>query len=106
MELRVKVGRVEDMEMSEPVSPTGQYFNSSVLSVSVIAILEFDNPIDDSSSLALINNVFLPINPRFSSIMVTYNSLYYHYSFTLDCFYCSSRKNVNLPIKTIYIVFH
>lgn len=71
MELKVKVERVEDKEMSEPVSPTGQYFNSSVLSISVISILEFDNPIDDSSSLALINDVFLPINPRFSSIMVT-----------------------------------
>ncbi|KAL7587932.1 hypothetical protein Lser_V15G40508 [Lactuca serriola] len=70
MELKVKVERVEDKEMSEPVSPTGQYFNSSVLSISVISILEFDNPIDDSSSLALINDVFLPINPRFSSIMV------------------------------------
>ncbi|XP_071691338.1 wax ester synthase/diacylglycerol acyltransferase 4-like [Rutidosis leptorrhynchoides] len=70
MELRVKVGRVEDMEKSEPVSPTGQYFNSSVLSVSVMSVLEFENPIDDSSSLALINNVFLPINTRFSSIMV------------------------------------
>ncbi|KAL4573127.1 hypothetical protein LXL04_019922 [Taraxacum kok-saghyz] len=70
MELKVNVGRVEDVEMSEPVSPTGQYFNSSVLSVSVISILEFDDPIDDSSSLALINDVFLPINPRFSSIMV------------------------------------
>ncbi|KAI3780640.1 hypothetical protein L2E82_10625 [Cichorium intybus] len=70
MEFKVKVGGVEDVEMSEPVSPTGQYFNSSVLSVSVISVLEFDNPIDDSTSLALINDVFLPINPRFSSIMV------------------------------------
>ncbi|KAJ0434241.1 hypothetical protein HanIR_Chr17g0879301 [Helianthus annuus] len=70
MELKVEVGCVEDVTMSEPVSPTGQYFNSSVLSISIICILEFENPIDDSSSLALINNVFLPINPRFSSIMV------------------------------------
>ncbi|KAL8267685.1 hypothetical protein R6Q59_001483 [Mikania micrantha] len=70
MELKVNVECVKNVEPSEPVSPTGQYFNSSVLSVSVISILEFDNPIDDSSSLELINNVFLPINPRFSSIMV------------------------------------
>nr|XP_043612915.1 wax ester synthase/diacylglycerol acyltransferase 4-like [Erigeron canadensis] len=73
MVLKVKVESVEDHDMemwSEPVSPTGQYFNSSVLSVSVISILEFENPLDDSSSLTLINNVFLPINPRFSSIMV------------------------------------
>ncbi|XP_071716704.1 wax ester synthase/diacylglycerol acyltransferase 4-like [Rutidosis leptorrhynchoides] len=70
MALRVKVGRGEALERSEPVSPTAQYFNSSVLSISVIAVLEFENPINDSSSLALINDVFLPINPRFSSIMV------------------------------------
>ncbi|MFS8024193.1 putative O-acyltransferase, WSD1, O-acyltransferase WSD1 [Helianthus anomalus] len=70
MELKVEVGCVEVETMSEPVSPTGQYFNSSVLSISIISILEFENPIDDSSSLALVNNVFLPINPRFSSIMV------------------------------------
>ncbi|KVI04342.1 O-acyltransferase, WSD1, C-terminal [Cynara cardunculus var. scolymus] len=70
MALKVKVGGMEDVELSEPVSPTGQYFNSSVLCVSVIGVLEFDNPIDDSSSIALINDVFLPINTRFSSIMV------------------------------------
>ncbi|KAL4572843.1 hypothetical protein LXL04_019631 [Taraxacum kok-saghyz] len=70
MDLKVKVGGVKDGDMSEPVSPTGQYFNSSVLSVSLICILEFDNPIDDSSSLSLINDVFLPISARFSSIMV------------------------------------
>ncbi|GKC64775.1 O-acyltransferase WSD1-like protein [Tanacetum coccineum] len=70
MVLKVNIGVVEDVEMSEPVSPTAQYFNSSALSVSIIGILEFENPFDDSSSLTLINNVFLPINPRFSSIMV------------------------------------
>ncbi|KAK2972609.1 hypothetical protein RJ640_029228 [Escallonia rubra] len=54
----------------EPVSPTGQYFNSSVLSVSVLAVLESEIPIDDSLTLTLLKDVFLPINPRFSSIMV------------------------------------
>ncbi|KAF5199114.1 O-acyltransferase wsd1-like [Thalictrum thalictroides] len=57
-------------EGHEPVSPTGQYFNSSVLSVSVICALESEIPIDDSSTLTLLKNVFLPINPRFSSIMI------------------------------------
>ncbi|KAL7587197.1 hypothetical protein Lser_V15G40516 [Lactuca serriola] len=70
MDLRVKVGGLKDVVLSEPVSPTGQYFNSSVLSISILCVLEFENPFDDSSSLALINDVFLPINPRFSSIMV------------------------------------
>ncbi|EYU28207.1 hypothetical protein ABFS82_13G029000 [Erythranthe guttata] len=57
-------------EITEPVSPTGQYFTSSVISVSVIAVLEFEFPIDDSQTATLLENVFLPINPRFSSLMV------------------------------------
>ncbi|XAR68010.1 hypothetical protein NMG60_11002986 [Bertholletia excelsa] len=54
----------------EPVSPTGQYFNSSVLSVSVLAVLEILVPIDDSQTMSLLKDLFLPINPRFSSVMV------------------------------------
>ncbi|RXH68704.1 hypothetical protein DVH24_031037 [Malus domestica] len=57
-------------EELEPVSPNGHYFNSSVLSVSVLAVLEYEIPIDDSQTLSLLENVFLPISPRFSSIMV------------------------------------
>ncbi|KAL6284471.1 hypothetical protein ACE6H2_015400 [Prunus campanulata] len=57
----------------EPVSPTGQYFNSSILSVAILAVLEFELPINDSQALSLLQDVFLPINPRFSSIMVSDN---------------------------------
>ncbi|XP_008244954.1 PREDICTED: O-acyltransferase WSD1-like, partial [Prunus mume] len=57
----------------EPVSPTGQYFNSSILSVAILAVLEFEVPINDSQTLSLLQDVFLPINPRFSSIMVRDN---------------------------------
>lgn len=62
----------QDEEFQEPVSPTGQYFNSSVMMVSVIGVLESEIPIeeDESLTLKLIREVFLPINPRFSSIMV------------------------------------
>ncbi|KAI9176796.1 hypothetical protein LWI28_025885 [Acer negundo] len=59
------------MELEEPVSPTGQYFNSSVLSICVLAVLESEIPVDDSSTMSLLQDVFLPINPRFSSIMVS-----------------------------------
>ncbi|XP_056166303.1 wax ester synthase/diacylglycerol acyltransferase 4-like isoform X1 [Syzygium oleosum] len=59
-----------DAEGLEPVSPAGQYFNSKVMSVSVLAMLEFEIPIDDLQIMSLIKDVFLPINPRFSSIMV------------------------------------
>ncbi|KAI8008802.1 O-acyltransferase WSD1 [Camellia lanceoleosa] len=57
---------------SMPVSPCAQYFNSSALSVSILCVLEFEVPIsiDDSQTFPLLKDVFLPINPRFSSIMV------------------------------------
>ncbi|KAI8028193.1 O-acyltransferase WSD1 [Camellia lanceoleosa] len=57
---------------SMPVSPCAQYFNSSALSISILCVLEFEVPIsiDDSQTLPLLKDVFLPINPRFSSIMV------------------------------------
>ncbi|CAK7322762.1 unnamed protein product [Dovyalis caffra] len=57
--------------ISEPVSPTGQFLSSSVLSLCVIGVLESEVPIDDSQTMPLLKTVFLPINPRFSSIMVT-----------------------------------
>ncbi|KAL5143563.1 O-acyltransferase WSD1 [Glycine soja] len=57
-------------EQLEPVSPVGQYFNSSMLCIYIIGVLEFEVPIDDLQTYALLKDVFLPINPRFSSIMV------------------------------------
>ncbi|KAJ0110543.1 hypothetical protein Patl1_02265 [Pistacia atlantica] len=54
----------------EPVSPTGQYLNSSALSLSILGVLEFEVPIDNLPVMSLIKDLFLPINPRFSSIMV------------------------------------
>ncbi|XP_031091546.1 O-acyltransferase WSD1-like [Ipomoea triloba] len=55
-----------------PASPFSHYMNSSVLSFTIIAVLEIGVPIEDDDSVILseIRDVFLPINPRFSSIMV------------------------------------
>ncbi|KAI3872035.1 hypothetical protein MKX03_009895 [Papaver bracteatum] len=69
-ELKLKVS-ICDEEETEPVSPTGQYYNSKALCVSILAVFESEVPVDDSSALELLRSVFLPINPRFSSIMVT-----------------------------------
>ncbi|GLU06408.1 hypothetical protein SLE2022_234470 [Rubroshorea leprosula] len=55
---------------SEPVSPAGQYFSSSVLSISIINVWEAKEPIDDSQAVWQLRKHFLPISPRFSSIMV------------------------------------
>ncbi|RDX87691.1 O-acyltransferase WSD1 [Mucuna pruriens] len=57
-------------EQAEPVSPMGRYFNSSVMCIYIIGVLEFEVPIHDLQTFALLKDVFLPINPRFSSIMV------------------------------------
>ncbi|GLT63748.1 hypothetical protein SLA2020_362870 [Shorea laevis] len=56
--------------ISEPVSPAGQYFNSSVLSISIINVWEAKEPIDDSQAVWQLRTHFLPISQRFSSIMV------------------------------------
>ncbi|EPS63572.1 hypothetical protein M569_11213 [Genlisea aurea] len=60
----------EEEEEEEAVSPSGEYLKSSKLDLTILGVLEFQNPIDDSPTLLLIDRVFLPINPRFSSIMV------------------------------------
>jgi len=62
-------------EVQEPVSPHGQYFNSSVICSYVFGFLELAIPIDDSQTMPLLKDVFLPINPRFSSIMVLHTYL-------------------------------
>ncbi|CAJ2642281.1 unnamed protein product [Trifolium pratense] len=57
-------------EVREPVSPSGQYFNTAPLCSYVFGFLELEIPIDDDQAMYLLQHVFLPINPRFSSIMV------------------------------------
>ncbi|KAH9792405.1 diacylglycerol O-acyltransferase [Citrus sinensis] len=59
-----------DEVVAQPVSPIGQYFSSSVLSISILAVLESEVPVDDLPAISLLKDIFLPINPRFSSIMV------------------------------------
>ncbi|KAK2434716.1 O-acyltransferase WSD1 [Trifolium repens] len=57
-------------DVTHPVSPSGQYFNTPILCSYVFGFLESEIPIDDSQTMYLFKHVFLPINPRFSSIMV------------------------------------
>lgn len=75
-EIEAKKTRMElkEEEESEPVSPTAQYLSSSTLSLCILAILEFEQVLDDSLLMQLVKDVFLSISPRFSSVMVT--SLY------------------------------
>ncbi|XP_009335177.2 wax ester synthase/diacylglycerol acyltransferase 11-like [Pyrus x bretschneideri] len=63
----------DEVVVLEPVSPTAQYFTSSVLSVSNIGVMELENPLSESQAISLLKTLFLPISPRFSSIVVEIN---------------------------------
>ncbi|KAH9610087.1 hypothetical protein KSS87_014216 [Heliosperma pusillum] len=73
--LQIKTRCKEADREVEPVSPTGQYFNSKKLSICVLSVLESEVPIhiDTSGTMKLLQDVFLPINSRFSSIMMPQN---------------------------------
>ncbi|KMZ58450.1 O-acyltransferase WSD1 [Zostera marina] len=58
---------VEDVQ---PVSPSSQYFITSELALFIIAAFEMEAPFDDSKGLELVEKLFLPINTRFSSILI------------------------------------
>ncbi|KAL9243807.1 hypothetical protein vseg_017649 [Gypsophila vaccaria] len=70
--LQIKTRCKEEGAEVEPVSPTGQYFNSKKLSIAILTVLESEIPIhiDVSGTMKMLEDVFLPINSRFSSIMV------------------------------------
>ncbi|KAI3887634.1 hypothetical protein MKW92_052724 [Papaver armeniacum] len=68
---KVKIRSSSIDEDLVPTTPTGQYYCSSSLSVSILAVLELETPLDDSQAIPMLKNVFLPINPRFSSLLVT-----------------------------------
>jgi len=82
--------------ISAPVSPAGQFLSNSVLSLSVIAVLETEVPFDDSQTVSLLNNVFLPINPRFSSIMVLFLSFFLSFFFSSLVPFILMHKRENL----------
>ncbi|KAI3795304.1 hypothetical protein L1987_37955 [Smallanthus sonchifolius] len=73
MEVKIKKGGPEE-ELSEPVSPTGQYF-SIPPAVCIIAVFEFENSVDDSNFAAVIMDTFPRINPRFTSVMTLCSGL-------------------------------
>lgn len=55
----------------EPLSPTSQYFSTSALSACIIVAFEMEVGFqEDSKVIELVEKLLLPINPRFSSVMV------------------------------------
>jgi len=75
---------MEFWEGFEPVSPTGQYFNSSVLSISIISVLETEVPINDTQAMSLLKGsvpshqptLFLHHGALFLSFFITFAILY------------------------------
>lgn len=45
-------------DLLEPVSPTGQYLNSSVLSLSILRVLESETPIDNFRVFSVLKDHF------------------------------------------------
>ncbi|KAL9234224.1 hypothetical protein vseg_009119 [Gypsophila vaccaria] len=71
LHIKTKCKEKDESGEGEPLSPTAEYFNSKVLSMCILAILEFEIPMVLSRLLPLIQDLFIPINPRFSSLMVS-----------------------------------
>ncbi|KAF3444150.1 hypothetical protein FNV43_RR13840 [Rhamnella rubrinervis] len=60
----------EEEKILGPVSPMGQFMNSSVLCVSILAVMEIEVPISEVELKSVVHHVLLPVNPRFSSVMI------------------------------------
>nr|XP_025685742.1 uncharacterized protein LOC112786587 [Arachis hypogaea] len=52
------------------VSPMSSYLNTSALNVFIIVVFELEIPIDESKIMQVLKDVFVPLNKRFSSIMI------------------------------------
>ncbi|CAI0449265.1 unnamed protein product [Linum tenue] len=62
-----------EQQLLPPVSPNGLFFNSSAVSLVILAVFETEEPISLPSSrvVHLLDTRLLPVHPRFSSIIVT-----------------------------------
>ncbi|MCL7033463.1 hypothetical protein MKW94_006849 [Papaver nudicaule] len=54
-----------------PLSPLGSYINTEKLQFYIMGVLELENPFSESQTLDFLGDVFLPINTRFSSKILT-----------------------------------
>ncbi|XP_042491021.1 wax ester synthase/diacylglycerol acyltransferase 5-like [Macadamia integrifolia] len=63
--------QIEDFQVFPPLSPVSQIISSPILSLSVIGVLELEDPFNKSQTIELLRDVLVPTNHRFSSIIVT-----------------------------------
>lgn len=57
-------------ETFAPVSPNGQCLTTSAFTLTVLVVFEFPVPIHDLQTISMLETLFVPINHRFSSVMV------------------------------------
>ncbi|XP_068643886.1 wax ester synthase/diacylglycerol acyltransferase 4-like [Aristolochia californica] len=60
----------DEEEYIEPLSPNSGYIYTKELSLGVIVVFESEIPVNDSQTFVVLRELLLPINPRFSSILV------------------------------------
>ncbi|KAJ4965513.1 hypothetical protein NE237_017362 [Protea cynaroides] len=61
----------EEVQKLPPLSPLSQYLNSSALSIPIIMVYELESPVEKSEMVVFLRDIFIPINDRFSSIIIT-----------------------------------
>ncbi|PIA56358.1 hypothetical protein AQUCO_00700586v1 [Aquilegia coerulea] len=59
----------QDEDAIIPMSPTSQCLNSSIISLTILFVVELETILDEFEIVDFINNLFLPTNARFSSIV-------------------------------------
>ncbi|KAF5202096.1 O-acyltransferase wsd1 [Thalictrum thalictroides] len=59
----------QDEETVIPMSPSSQILTSSILSLTILFVVELETILDEFEIVDFINNLFLPTNARFSSIV-------------------------------------
>ncbi|XP_074366144.1 wax ester synthase/diacylglycerol acyltransferase 6-like [Apium graveolens] len=57
-------------ETFAPVSPNGQCLTTSAFTLTVVVVFEFQVPIHDLPTISMLETLFVPINRRFSSLLV------------------------------------
>ncbi|KAI3951657.1 hypothetical protein MKW92_023217, partial [Papaver armeniacum] len=54
-----------------PLSPLGSYINTEKLQFYIVGVLELENSFSESQTLDFLRDDFIPINTRFSSMILT-----------------------------------
>ncbi|OVA20920.1 O-acyltransferase [Macleaya cordata] len=65
------MSEMDGIHLLPPLSPLGSFINTPTLTFYILGVLELENPFTKSQTLQFLKDVFIPINIRFSSVIVT-----------------------------------